>query len=113
MGIQVVNIRLNSRYVQILASLNVSHIIQYIVNFIDIAIDYSIVAALCQFTPFVFILGVMFGYKGVLLLFGLLLAYETRNVKIKQINDSRFVGMSIYNVVVSSSSVCFRQINVP
>ena len=45
--------------------------------------------------------GVMFGYKGVLLLFGLLLAYETRNVKIKQINDSRFVGMSIYNVVVS------------
>ena len=45
--------------------------------------------------------GVVFGYKGVLLLFGLLLAYETRSVKIKQVNDSRFVGMSIYNVVVS------------
>lgn len=44
----------------------------------------------------------VFGYKGVLLLFGLLLAYETRSVKIKQVNDSRFVGMSIYNVVVST-----------
>lgn len=28
------------------------------------------------------------------------LAYETRSVKVKQINDSRYVGMSIYNVVI-------------
>uniref|UniRef100_A0A1A9ZMX7 G-protein coupled receptors family 3 profile domain-containing protein n=1 Tax=Glossina pallidipes TaxID=7398 RepID=A0A1A9ZMX7_GLOPL len=28
------------------------------------------------------------------------LAYETRSIKVKQINDSRYVGMSIYNVVV-------------
>lgn len=33
-------------------------------------------------------------------MFGLFLAYETRSVKVKQINDSRYVGMSIYNVVV-------------
>lgn len=45
-------------------------------------------------------LGIMFGYKGVLLIFGLFLAYETRSVKLKQVNDSRFVGMSIYNVSV-------------
>ncbi|CAC5406902.1 GABBR [Mytilus coruscus] len=45
-------------------------------------------------------LGVIFGYKGILLLFGIFLAYETRSVKLKQVNDSRFVGMSIYNVVV-------------
>ncbi|KAL5012697.1 hypothetical protein ScPMuIL_011248 [Solemya velum] len=45
-------------------------------------------------------LGVVFGYKGILLLFGIFLAYETRSVKLKQVNDSRFVGMSIYNVVV-------------
>ena len=45
--------------------------------------------------------GVVFGYKGILLLFGLFLAYETRSVKLKLVNDSRFVGMSIYNVVVS------------
>ncbi|KAJ8300573.1 hypothetical protein KUTeg_022092 [Tegillarca granosa] len=45
-------------------------------------------------------LGVIYGYKGILLLFGIFLAYETRSVKLKQVNDSRFVGMSIYNVVV-------------
>lgn len=47
-------------------------------------------------------IGVVFGYKGLLLLFGLLLAYETRSIKIKQVNDNRFVGMSIYNVVILS-----------
>lgn len=47
-------------------------------------------------------LGIVFGYKGILLLFGLLLAYETRSVKCKYVNDSRFVGMSIYNVVILS-----------
>ncbi|CAN8020607.1 unnamed protein product [Ixodes persulcatus] len=45
-------------------------------------------------------LGVMYSYKGLLLIFGIFLAYETRSVKIKQLNDSRLVGMSIYNVVV-------------
>ncbi|XP_060587127.1 gamma-aminobutyric acid type B receptor subunit 1-like [Ruditapes philippinarum] len=45
-------------------------------------------------------LGVVFGHKGILLLFGIFLSYETRSVKLKQVNDSRFVGMSIYNVVV-------------
>ncbi|XP_053601237.1 gamma-aminobutyric acid type B receptor subunit 1 isoform X2 [Plodia interpunctella] len=45
-------------------------------------------------------LGVMYGYKGLVLVFGLFLAYETRSVKIRSINDSRYVGMSIYNVVV-------------
>uniref|UniRef100_A0A336MNE3 CSON001631 protein n=1 Tax=Culicoides sonorensis TaxID=179676 RepID=A0A336MNE3_CULSO len=45
-------------------------------------------------------LGVMYGFKGLILVFGLFLAYETRSIKVKQINDSRYVGMSIYNVVV-------------
>ncbi|CAG2173012.1 unnamed protein product, partial [Oppiella nova] len=44
--------------------------------------------------------GILFGYKGLLLLFGLFLSYETRSVKLKQLNDSRLVGMSIYNVVI-------------
>ncbi|KAI8429731.1 hypothetical protein MSG28_000286 [Choristoneura fumiferana] len=44
--------------------------------------------------------GLMYGYKGLVLVFGLFLAYETRSVKVRQINDSRYVGMSIYNVVV-------------
>ncbi|XP_066588342.1 gamma-aminobutyric acid type B receptor subunit 1 isoform X3 [Prorops nasuta] len=45
-------------------------------------------------------LGLTYGYKGIILVFGLFLAYETRSIKVKQINDSRYVGMSIYNVVV-------------
>ena len=43
---------------------------------------------------------VTFGYKGLLLIFGLFLAYETRSVKLKKINDSRLVGMCIYNIAV-------------
>ena len=45
-------------------------------------------------------LGLTYGYKGLLLILGLFLAYETRSVKVKQINDSRLVGMSIYNVAI-------------
>jgi len=45
-------------------------------------------------------LGITYAYKGLLLILGLFLAYETRSVKVKQINDSRLVGMSIYNVSV-------------
>lgn len=49
---------------------------------------------------FITTIGIILGYKGVILAFGLFLAYETRSIKVKQINDSRYVGMSIYNVVV-------------
>ena len=44
--------------------------------------------------------GIIYAYKGLQLILGLFLAYETRSYKFKQINDSRLVGMSIYNVVV-------------
>ena len=39
-------------------------------------------------------------YKGILVLFGLFLAWETRNVTIPALNDSKYIGMSVYNVVV-------------
>ena len=45
-------------------------------------------------------LGILYAYKGLLLIFGLFLSYETRSVKLKMVNDSRFVGMAIYNVAV-------------
>lgn len=54
----------------------------------------NIIKLLCIFS------GLLYGYKGLVLVFGLFLAYETRSIKVKQINDSRYVGMSIYNVVV-------------
>ncbi len=44
--------------------------------------------------------GVCYGYKGVLLLAGILLAYDTRNVKLKTVSDSKFVALCIYNIVV-------------
>ncbi|UXI15899.1 transmembrane and TPR repeat-containing protein 2 [Sarcoptes scabiei] len=44
--------------------------------------------------------GILYGYKGLVLFFGLFLSYETRSAKLKQINDSRLVAMSIYNVVI-------------
>lgn len=53
------------------------------------------------YTKMVCFLGLTLSYKGLLLLFGLFVSYETRSVKLRQINDSRYVGMSIYNVVVT------------
>ncbi|PFX31206.1 Gamma-aminobutyric acid type B receptor subunit 2 [Stylophora pistillata] len=45
-------------------------------------------------------LGLLYSYKGILLLFGLFLAWETRNVKIPALNDSHHIGMAVYNVVI-------------
>ncbi|KAF6023760.1 GABA-B-R1 [Bugula neritina] len=45
-------------------------------------------------------IAVIYSYKGLLLLAGLFLAYETRNVKIRFINDLKFVAMAIYNILV-------------
>jgi len=44
--------------------------------------------------------GILYGYKGLVLVFALFLSYETRSVKMKQLNDSRLVGMAIYNIVI-------------
>ena len=45
----------------------------------------------------------MYGYKGLQLVLGLFLTYETRSQKVKQINDSSLVGMAVYNVVILCS----------
>ncbi|XP_049606435.1 LOW QUALITY PROTEIN: gamma-aminobutyric acid type B receptor subunit 1 [Syngnathus scovelli] len=45
-------------------------------------------------------LGVVYAYKGLLLLLGIFLAYETKSVSTEKINDHRAVGMAIYNVAV-------------
>ncbi|CAF0750938.1 unnamed protein product [Brachionus calyciflorus] len=47
-------------------------------------------------------IGICFGIKGVFLVLGLYLSYETRNSKIEVMNDSRFAALSIYNIVVLS-----------
>ncbi|XP_042308292.1 gamma-aminobutyric acid type B receptor subunit 1 [Sceloporus undulatus] len=50
-------------------------------------------------------LGIFYGFKGLLLLLGIFLAYETKGVSTEKINDHRAVGMAIYNVAVSGLSL--------
>ena len=47
-------------------------------------------------------IGILFAYKGLLLMVGVFLAFETRNVKISQLNDSHLIGMCVYTTVVLS-----------
>lgn len=79
------------------------HIILFIVSFntdIFSTILFTFTTSSLLLTCFCPFAGLLYGYKGLILVFGLFLAYETRSIKVKQINDSRYVGMSIYNVVV-------------
>ncbi|XP_048776574.2 gamma-aminobutyric acid type B receptor subunit 1-like [Ostrea edulis] len=48
-------------------------------------------------------IGITLCFNGILLLFGIFLTFETRKVKLKNYNDSRFVGMAIYNITVFGS----------
>ncbi|KAJ7352860.1 hypothetical protein OS493_033402 [Desmophyllum pertusum] len=41
-------------------------------------------------------------YKGILLLFGVFLAWETRNVHYVELNDSKNIGVAVYNILLFS-----------
>ncbi|XP_064634333.1 gamma-aminobutyric acid type B receptor subunit 2-like [Lineus longissimus] len=45
-------------------------------------------------------MGAIYAYKGLLLVFGCFLAWETRHVSIPALNDSKYIGMSVYNTVI-------------
>ncbi|XP_067036443.1 gamma-aminobutyric acid type B receptor subunit 2-like [Acropora muricata] len=45
-------------------------------------------------------MGLVFGYKGFLLVFCTYLAWETRKVHIPALNDSKQIGFAVYNIVV-------------
>ncbi|XP_068990324.1 uncharacterized protein GABA-B-R3 isoform X2 [Neodiprion pinetum] len=47
-------------------------------------------------------LGALYAYKGLLLVVGVYMAWETRHVKIPALNDSQYIGMSVYSVVITS-----------
>lgn len=47
-------------------------------------------------------LGSLYIYKGLLLVVGCYMAWETRHVKVPALNDSQYIGMSVYNVVITS-----------
>ena len=54
----------------------------------------------CECNNFGYLIGALYVYKGLLVVFGLFLAYESRNVKYIHINDSRFVSIAMYIVVI-------------
>ncbi|EAT37610.2 AAEL010408-PA [Aedes aegypti] len=54
----------------------------------------------CQSSRMTIFIGVIYAYKGLLLIFGAFLAWETRHVSIPALNDSKHVGMSVYNCVI-------------
>ncbi|XP_078356482.1 gamma-aminobutyric acid type B receptor subunit 2-like [Oculina patagonica] len=56
----------------------------------------------CESDNLTYWLGAVYAFKGLLLVFGVFLAWETRGVTIPALNDSRYIGMSVYNVVILS-----------
>ncbi|XP_054744804.1 uncharacterized protein LOC129249163 [Anastrepha obliqua] len=50
-------------------------------------------------------LGVLYAYKGLLLIVGVYMAWETRHVTIPALNDSQYIGVSVYLVVITSAIV--------
>ncbi|VDK68913.1 unnamed protein product [Litomosoides sigmodontis] len=44
---------------------------------------------------------IILGIKGLLMLLGCFLAWETRRVNVPALNDSKYIGMSVYSVVVT------------
>ncbi|KFM82456.1 Gamma-aminobutyric acid type B receptor subunit 2, partial [Stegodyphus mimosarum] len=56
----------------------------------------------CSSTHMAKWLGSLYIYKGLLLVVGCYMAWETRHVKVPALNDSQYIGMSVYNVVITS-----------
>lgn len=50
-------------------------------------------------------LSALYAYKGLLLVVGVYMAWETRHVKIPALNDSQYIGFSVYGAVITSVSV--------
>ena len=64
------------------------------------AADTVEVYEVCRCDNFGYLIGALYVYKGLLVVFGLFLAYESRNVKYVYINDSRFISIAMYIVVI-------------
>uniref|UniRef100_A0A1I7VEK2 Gamma-aminobutyric acid type B receptor subunit 2 n=1 Tax=Loa loa TaxID=7209 RepID=A0A1I7VEK2_LOALO len=55
----------------------------------------------CQSDNSVIFEAIILGIKGLLMLLGCFLAWETRRVNVPALNDSKYIGMSVYSVVVT------------
>lgn len=56
----------------------------------------------CQSNYSIFFQVIFYIIKGMLMIFGCFLAWETRAVNVPALNDSKYIGMCVYNVVVMS-----------
>ncbi|XP_072035546.1 gamma-aminobutyric acid type B receptor subunit 2-like [Amphiura filiformis] len=60
----------------------------------------------------------IYGVKAVLLTFGVFLAWETRNIRVSELNDSKYIAISVYTVAVilavliPSLNVIFLDVNL-
>ncbi|XP_072047423.1 gamma-aminobutyric acid type B receptor subunit 1-like [Amphiura filiformis] len=63
---------------------------------------YQLLYVVCTSKNSVIWLMTLIIYKAFLMLFGAFLAWQTRNINVPALNDSYYVGLSIYNVVLCS-----------
>ncbi|XP_019615198.1 PREDICTED: gamma-aminobutyric acid type B receptor subunit 1-like [Branchiostoma belcheri] len=57
----------------------------------------------CTSNYLMYWLGIIYASKGILILFGIFLAWETRKVQIPELNDSKQIGLCVYNVMIMSA----------
>ncbi|KAK6750343.1 hypothetical protein RB195_002364 [Necator americanus] len=57
----------------------------------------------CQSSHSAVFQAILYAIKGILMILGCFLAWETRHVNVPALNDSKYIGMSVYNVVVMST----------
>ncbi|XP_055636509.1 gamma-aminobutyric acid type B receptor subunit 2 isoform X2 [Toxorhynchites rutilus septentrionalis] len=71
----------------------------------DRSVVYLPQVELCRSRHYESWLGMLYAYKGLLLIVGVYMAWQTRHVKIPALNDSQYIGVSVYSVVITSASV--------
>lgn len=66
----------------------------------DIDADLEFHFEYCYCEKFNYLIGTIFAFKGMLVLFGLFLAYESRNANYHFINDSHYLSIATFVVVI-------------
>ncbi|ELU15442.1 hypothetical protein CAPTEDRAFT_203390 [Capitella teleta] len=66
----------------------------------DVVVVPEVYACVSQFKTY--FVGALYSLQGLVMLFGTFLAWETRNITVEALNDSKVIGICIYNVLVLS-----------
>ncbi|XP_033640833.1 gamma-aminobutyric acid type B receptor subunit 1-like [Asterias rubens] len=65
-------------------------------------IVYTPIRMMCQSANQIYWIGAFYIINGLLLVFGAFLAWETRKVSIPALNDSKYIGICLYNIMILS-----------